>query len=569
MLLPSPIQAYFTRAQRAADVVGAEALHDGLQIGQHLARVQQIGEAVDHRHARVARHLLGAVVAEGAQHDAVAVAGRARARCRAAARRVRAASPASPGRARARPARTCAISKLARVRVDAFSKTMPSTRPGRRARAACRAARSARSSSARRISASIPPSGTIPEAEEVLALVGHCCRACGSSVERAIEDLDRLVDLRRCSTIERRHEAHDVAAGHREQQAAARAPAPRRRRVAVDDQPLQQATPARAARLGRDAARPAAAAPSRGARRSRGTRSSSPSSSIALLDVERGGAWRADCRRTSRRACPARTRAPPPRWPASRRSARRPPRPLASVTTSGTTPSCSRTRRTCRCGRRRSAPRRRSARRRSSVQARRSSCRKPGGGRLMPPSAWIGSTITAHGAVGDARRARAAASPNGNEAHRHSTSGPKPSRYFGWPVTLSAPIVRPWKLFSNATISMRSGCPWRRSGSGGPASAPPRWPRRPSCRRTTRPWKARWRQRLGQLQLRLDVVEVRDVQQPARLLGDRVAPAPGARGRARRPRCRRSCRGSDARRRRRARSPRRAPSRSAPAGSCW
>ena len=45
MLLPSPIQAYFTRAQRRAPTSArAEPLHDRLQIRQHLARVQQIGE---------------------------------------------------------------------------------------------------------------------------------------------------------------------------------------------------------------------------------------------------------------------------------------------------------------------------------------------------------------------------------------------------------------------------------------------------------------------------------------------------------------------------------------------
>ena len=62
--------------------------------------------------------------------------------------------------------------------------------------------------------------------------------------------------------------------------------------------------------------------------------------------------------------------------------------------------------------------------------------------------------------AGSVIAARAAAtSPNG--ANRTGvTSGPKPSRYFGWPVTLSAPSVRPWKLLSNARISVRSGC-WR------------------------------------------------------------------------------------------------------------
>ena len=57
--------------------------------------------------------------------------------------------------------------------------------------------------------------------------------------------------------------------------------------------------------------------------------------------------------------------------------------------------------------------------------------------------------------VGD-RAARADASPNGRK-RTGSTSGPKPARYFGCPVTASAPIVRPWKLFSNATSSTRSG----------------------------------------------------------------------------------------------------------------
>ncbi len=59
----------------------------------------------------------------------------------------------------------------------------------------------------------------------------------------------------------------------------------------------------------------------------------------------------------------------------------------------------------------------------------------------MPPSAWIGSTMTA--AVRSVIAARAAAtSPNGTK-RTGVTSGPKPSRYFGWPVTLSAPSVRP------------------------------------------------------------------------------------------------------------------------------
>ncbi len=52
----------------------------------------------------------------------------------------------------------------------------------------------------------------------------------------------------------------------------------------------------------------------------------------------------------------------------------------------------------------------------------------------------------------------AAGSPNGTK-RTGVTSGPKPSRYFGWPVTLSAPMVRPWKLPSQAMISVRSPFP--------------------------------------------------------------------------------------------------------------
>ena len=68
MLLPSPIHAYFL----SVDV--AEVLADGEQVGEHLAGVQQIGEAVDHGHVGVLRQLLDVLVREGADHDAVDVA---------------------------------------------------------------------------------------------------------------------------------------------------------------------------------------------------------------------------------------------------------------------------------------------------------------------------------------------------------------------------------------------------------------------------------------------------------------------------------------------------------------
>ena len=37
------------------------------------------------------------------------------------------------------------------------------------------------------------------------------------------------------------------------------------------------------------------------------------------------------------------------------------------------------------------------------------------------------------------------------------SSGSKSARYLGWPVIDSAPMVRPWKLFSNEMISYLSG----------------------------------------------------------------------------------------------------------------
>jgi hypothetical protein len=44
-------------------------LFEGHEIGQRLAGMLEIGERVDHRHARVGRHLGDGVVRVGAQHD--------------------------------------------------------------------------------------------------------------------------------------------------------------------------------------------------------------------------------------------------------------------------------------------------------------------------------------------------------------------------------------------------------------------------------------------------------------------------------------------------------------------
>ena len=301
--------------------------------------------------------------------------------------------------------------------------------------------------------------GNIPEAEEVSALSCSPARSRSSCSprlpEHAIEDLDRLVDLR-FADYQRRHQTDDVAAGHRHQQPGRARPRDHVRRIAVDDQPLQQAPPARAARLG---APPLRQPQQRGAEVSRPSRGSARAGPARRSPAGRRAPRRSrtGCRRTSTRACPARSRARPPRWPASRRSGRRPPAPWPASRRRGRRPPL-RTRRTCPCARCRSGSRRRSAPRPRRCRRAAAPAGSRRGGRLMPPSAWIGSTMTA--AVRSVIAARAAAaSPNGHEAHRRRPAARSPSRYFGWPVTLSAPIVRPWKLFSKATISVRSGWP--------------------------------------------------------------------------------------------------------------
>src|SRR6059058_2060050 len=51
-----------------------EALADRHHVGERLARVRAVGEAVDHRDRRVARQLLHVLLREGADHQAVEVA---------------------------------------------------------------------------------------------------------------------------------------------------------------------------------------------------------------------------------------------------------------------------------------------------------------------------------------------------------------------------------------------------------------------------------------------------------------------------------------------------------------
>ena len=69
MLLPSPIQATTFPSQPPS------ALPHREQVGQDLAGMEQVGEAVDHRNGAVARQLLHVGVIVGPDHDAVEIAG--------------------------------------------------------------------------------------------------------------------------------------------------------------------------------------------------------------------------------------------------------------------------------------------------------------------------------------------------------------------------------------------------------------------------------------------------------------------------------------------------------------
>ena len=77
-MLPSPPRrsersAASRRAPCRLRTPTAETLDHGLQVGQHLTGVKQIGQAVDHRHRGVVGQLLGARLLEGADHDGVAI----------------------------------------------------------------------------------------------------------------------------------------------------------------------------------------------------------------------------------------------------------------------------------------------------------------------------------------------------------------------------------------------------------------------------------------------------------------------------------------------------------------
>jgi hypothetical protein len=97
-LLPSPSQAHWLPGQRKA------MLDHGQQIGHDLARVRQVGQAVDHRDGGVSRQFLDLGMIVGADHDRVAHAAE---HARGIGHRLAAAElhPCRhPGSARCRPA---------------------------------------------------------------------------------------------------------------------------------------------------------------------------------------------------------------------------------------------------------------------------------------------------------------------------------------------------------------------------------------------------------------------------------------------------------------------------------
>ena len=85
----------------------AEALTDGEDVGQELARVLAVREPVDHGHGRVGRELLDRLVAVGPDHHGRDVAREDTGRVRDRLAAPQAAYPPGSGGARGRRARTC------------------------------------------------------------------------------------------------------------------------------------------------------------------------------------------------------------------------------------------------------------------------------------------------------------------------------------------------------------------------------------------------------------------------------------------------------------------------------
>ncbi len=96
--------------------------------------------------------------------------------------------------------------------------------------------------------------GNIPEAEEVTALLVrrrvrriHAAHLASPSTRSRISIASSISAF---ADYQGWHQTNDVGAGHGDQQAGRPRPRDHIRRITVDDQPLQQAPPARAARLG-------------------------------------------------------------------------------------------------------------------------------------------------------------------------------------------------------------------------------------------------------------------------------------------------------------------------------
>src|SRR5450759_983358 len=138
------------------------------------------------------------------------------------------------------PSSAMAISKLTRVRVEAFSKMRASMRPGR---VACgsRIWRTKRSSSARRMSRATSASLTSHRLRK-----SRLFAIASAFGQYAIQDRQGLVDLV-LANHERRREAHDMSARHREQKAAVAGLLHHGRGVAVEHDTPQKSPAARAA----------------------------------------------------------------------------------------------------------------------------------------------------------------------------------------------------------------------------------------------------------------------------------------------------------------------------------
>ena len=233
----------------------------------------------------------------------------------------------------------------------------------------------------------------------------------------------------------------------------------------------------------------------------------SSSSSTVSHDCARLPRTRRGCRRT----CSRGRRARMPRRPSSATS-RQPigspfASPFASVTASGRTPSCSNAKNVpvrptpvCTSSKTSSAPA-------SSASARAASTNRESSG-MIPPSPSTGSSRMQP--VSSVTAASSDATSFGCANATPGSSGSNAARFAGWPVTESAPNVRPWNEPSSATTP---GLPGRlarvlqrgldRFGAG-------------VAEERLRAAEARG-ELLGELRHRLGPVEVRHVPEPVEL----------------------------------------------------